>query len=67
MTQKIEFFDQKFAHFGSFKGSFLAILGQKSRFLDFFKVVLELFKKCLCIVFVLKRPTFGCIYTSYCC
>ena len=46
-----------FDHFG----------GQKSRFLDFFKVVLELFKKCLGIVFVLKRPTFGFIYTSKCC
>ena len=31
--------------------------GQKSRFLDFFKVVLELFKKCLGIVFDLKRTT----------
>ena len=37
-----------FDHFG----------GQKSRFLDFFKVVLELFRKCLGIVFGLKRPTF---------
>ena len=33
-------------------------MGQKSRFLDFFKVVLELFRKCLGIVFGLKMPTF---------
>ena len=33
--------------------------GPKSHFLDFFKVVLELFGKCLGIVFDLKRPTFG--------
>ena len=43
-----------FGHFG----------GQKSRFLDFFKVVLELFRKCLGIVFGLKRPTFGGILSS---
>ena len=33
--------------------------GQKSRFLDFFKFVLVLFRKCLGIVFSLKRPTFS--------
>ena len=38
--------------------------GRKSRFLDFFKVVLELFRKCLGIVFDLKRPTFECIFSS---
>ena len=43
-----------FDHFG----------GRKSRFLDFFKVVLELFRKCLGIVFDLKRPTFGGIFSS---
>ena len=32
---------------------------QKSRFLDFFKVVLDLFRKCLGIIFGLKGPTFG--------
>ena len=31
-------------------------MGQKSRFLDFFKVVLELFRKCLGYVFGLKGP-----------
>ena len=35
---------------------------QKSRFLDFFKVVLESFRTFLSIVFGLKRPTFGCIF-----
>ena len=38
--------------------------GQKSRFLDFLKVLLELFMKCLGIIFGLKRPTFGCIFSS---
>ena len=43
-----------FGHFGA----------RKSRILDFFEVVLELFRKCLGIVFDLKRPTFGCIFSS---
>ena len=38
--------------------------GGKSRFLDFFKVVLELFMKCLGIIFELKRPTFWGIFSS---
>ena len=33
--------------------------GQKTRFLDFFKVVLELFKNLLSILFELIRPIFG--------
>ena len=37
---------------------------QKSNFLDFFKVVLDLFRKCLGIVFGHKGPTFGCIVHS---
>ena len=37
--------------------------GRKSRYLDFFKVVLELFRKCLGIVFGFVGPTFGCIFT----
>ena len=32
-------------------------------FLPFFKVFLELFRKCLGIIFVLRRKTFRCIYT----
>ena len=46
----------------------LAILGhfggQKSRILAIFKVVLELFKKYLGIVFRLRRPIFKCIVSS---
>ena len=42
-----------FGHFG----------GQKSRFLDFFKVVLDLFRKCLGIVFGFLGPTFACSFT----
>ena len=42
----------------------LAILGgRKSSFLDFFEVFLELFGKCLGIVFEQERPTFGCIFS----
>ena len=48
-------------------GNFGHFQGQKSHFLAFFKVFLELFRKCLGIVLVLKRHTFGCIYTSKCC
>ena len=32
--------------------------------IDFFKVVLDLFRKCLGIVLKLKRPNFGCIFSS---
>ena len=68
MTPKIKIFGQKFAHFGTFEGPFLTILGaKKSLFLDFFKVLLQLFKKFLGIVFGLKRPTFGCILSSKSC
>ena len=38
--------------------------GQKTRFLDFSKIVYELFSKCLGIVIGLKRPNFGCIFSS---
>ena len=64
ITSKIEIWGPKFVHFGRFEGSFLTILGVKSRFLDFFKIVLDLFGKCLSIVFGLKVPTFGCILSS---
>ena len=36
---------------------------KKNRILDFFKVFLELFRKCSGIIFGFKRPTFGCILT----
>ena len=52
MDPKIDTFwpdwHSSFVHFG----------GRKSRFLDFFKVVLDLFGKCLGFVFCRKRPTF---------
>ena len=38
--------------------------GQKTRFLDFLKVVQKLFRSCLGIVIALRRPTFGCIFSS---
>ena len=41
------------------RGHFWLFDGRKIRFLDFFKVVLELFKKCLRIVFGVKRPFLG--------
>jgi len=57
--------DYKIDTFCQFDIRDLAILGGlKSRFLDFFKVLLELFRKFLGIVFDLKRPTFGCIFSS---
>ena len=47
----------------------LAILGhfggQKNRILAIFKVVLELFKKYLGIIFDIKRPSFGSIFSSF--
>ena len=49
----------KFCSFDRFEGSFLAFLSFESRILNIFKLVLELFRKCLCIVFGLKRPTLG--------
>ena len=65
MNPKIENFSQKFEPLLTF-GRFIVghFGGRKSHFLDFFKVVLELFGKCLGIVFDLKRPTFGCIFSS---
>ena len=41
-------------------GHFWRIWAQKIRFLDFFKVAIELFRKCLEIVFDLKMPTSKC-------
>ena len=55
-------FDSLLMHIWDLSRSFLAILGgRKSRFFDFFKVVLE-FRKCLGIVFGLVGPTFGCFF-----
>ena len=61
MTPKNEILGQKYAHFDPFEGSFLTILGSKKWISRLIKVVLALFRKCLGIVFGLKRPTFGCI------
>ena len=64
MTPTIEIFGQNFAHFGMFLGViFDHFRDRKSHFLDFIKVVFELFGKCLGIVFDLKRPTFVCIFS----
>ena len=60
MTLINENFSQKFANFRHFHGSILTILGvKKVRFLDLFRVVLELFIMCLGIFSGLKRSTFG--------
>ena len=46
------------------EGNFDHFQGQKTRFLDFLKVGLELFRSYLGIVLGLKRPTFRCIFSS---
>ena len=60
MTSKIKIFDQKFAHFGRFEGSFLAILGVKK--VDF-STFSKLFWTCLGSVWALflasKGPLLG--------
>ena len=48
---------------GHLLGRFLTIFGTKSGFWVFFKVVSESFRKYLGIVFGLKVPNFGCIYS----
>ena len=56
---KIQILGQKFTlcegHFDNFQG-------QKTRFLVLLKVVLEIFRSCLSIIFGLKRPVCGCIF-----
>ena len=62
MTLKIEIFGQ---NLNPREGQFWPFFwGPKSRFQNFFKVVLEMFRKCLSFVFGLKGPTFGCILSS---
>ena len=61
LTSKIKFFCQKLA---LWEGHFDHFGAQKSRFLDFLKVVLEMFRSCLGIIFGLKRPNFRCIFSS---
>ena len=38
--------------------------GRKSRIVDFYKVVLELFRKGVGIVFSIEKPTFVCIFST---
>jgi len=61
LTSKMKIFGQKLA---LWEGHFDHFGGRKSRFLDFLKVVLEMFRSCLGIIFGLKRLTFGCIFSS---
>ena len=57
--------DAKINFFAKFTSAFIDLFGgQKSRFLDFFIVMLELLKKCLSIVLGLIWPTFCCIFSS---
>ena len=61
MTSKIKIWGQKLA---LWEGHFDHFGGQKSRFFDFLKVVLEMFRSYLGIVFGLKSRTFRCIFCS---
>ena len=45
------------------EGHFRPFQGQKTRFLEFFKVALDLFRNCLSIVFGFKRPSF-CVFSA---
>ena len=58
MTSKIKILGQNLA---LWEGHFDHFQGQKSRFLGFLKVVLEMFRSCLGIIFGLKMLTFSCI------
>ena len=60
MTSKIEIdFGSKFCSFWPISGVIFDRFGaEKSRFLDFFKVVLDLFGKYLGYVFGVKMPNF---------
>ena len=60
MTSKIEILGQ---NFGPLRGSFWPISGSKNPFSGLFKVVLELFRSCLSIIFGFKRPTF-CVFSA---
>ena len=41
----------------------MTIFLDKSRFMDNFKIVLELFRKCLDILLTVKWHTFACIFS----
>ena len=57
--QKSKFLVKNWPIYGISEGHFWPFWGLKSSFLEFSKVVLELFRKCLGIVFGLKGPIFG--------
>ena len=61
MTSKIKILGQNLA---LLEGHFDHFGGQKSRFLDILKVVLELFRSRLGIIFGLKSATFRRIFSS---
>ena len=46
------------------EGHFYHFRGQKSRFLDFLKVVVEIFRSYFGIIFGLKMLSFRCIFSS---
>ena len=61
MTSKIEILGQILAFW---EGHFDYFQGLKTHFLDFLKVVLELFRSCLGIIFGFKSHTFRCTFDS---
>ena len=61
MTSKIEILGQILAFW---EGHFDYFQGLKTHFLDFLKVVLELFRSCLGIIFDHKRRIFKFIFSS---
>ena len=61
MTSKIKILGQNLA---LLEGHFDHFGGQKSRFFDFLKVGLELFRRCLGIIFGLKSASFRRIFSS---
>ena len=61
MTSKIKILGQNLA---LWEGHFDHFGGQKSRFLDFLKVFLELFRSCLGIIFGFRKRTFKYIFSS---
>ena len=52
------------SNFSHLRGHFYHFWVQKIRFLDFLKVICELFRSSLWIIFSLLRPTFGCMLSS---
>ena len=65
---KIELVNRKWTQKSTLFARLTPVFGRfgvrKSRFLDFFKVVMELFRKSWGIVFDLNMPTFGCTFNT---